>query len=103
MFYPVIVCVFLSSSAFALQSGDFTYTTDNVTVTITGYTAGYSATGKAVVIPDTIDGKPVVSIGDWAFSGRYNVTSITIPNSVTSIGDEAFSNCIGLTSITIPS
>ena len=32
-----------------------------------------------------------------------NLTSITIPNSVTSIGDEAFANCSGLTSINVES
>ena len=43
------------------------------------------------------------SIGDYAFDGCSNLTSITIPNSVTSIGNNgAFRGCSGLTSITIP-
>ena len=43
--------------------GRFYYTESGGTVTITGYTG----TGGAVVIPATIDGMPVVGIGDDAF------------------------------------
>lgn len=42
------------------------------------------------------------SIPSSAFSGWKNLTSVTIPDSVTSIGSEAFYNCSSLTSITIP-
>ena len=42
------------------------------------------------------------SIGENAFMGCYNLTNVTIPNSVTSIGEGAFSDCSGLTSIDIP-
>ena len=42
----------------------FNYTTTNGTITITGYTGS----GGAVTIPDTINGLPVTSIGDWAFT-----------------------------------
>ena len=45
----------------------------------------------------------VTSIGDYAFYGFYNMTSLTIPNGVTSIGKYAFAGYSGLTSITIPS
>ena len=77
----------LSSSALALQYGDFTYTVnaDN-TVTITKYTG----TGGNVIIPSTINSIPVVGIGDYAFYGCTGLTSVTIPNSVTSIGSGAF-------------
>ena len=44
----------------------------------------------------------VTSIGNYAFDGCSNLTSITIPGSVTSIGGGAFSDCSSLTSITIP-
>ena len=44
----------------------------------------------------------VTRIGDGAFGGCPQITSIVIPNSVTSIGGSAFSECTGLTSITIP-
>ena len=54
----------LSSSAFAQQSGDFIYTVSGGTVTITKYTGS----AEDVVIPSSIDGKPVVGIGDYAFT-----------------------------------
>jgi len=55
-----------------------------------------------VVIPETVNGHKVTSIGGNAFSGFGNLTSVTIPNSVTSIGEWAFNGCSRLTSITIP-
>ena len=39
-------------------------------------------------------------IASSAFTGCSDLTSVTIPNSVTSIGDGAFSGCSGLTSVT---
>ncbi len=44
----------------------------------------------------------ITSIGNEAFKGCTNVSSITIPNSVTSIGYDAFSNMTCLQKITIP-
>jgi hypothetical protein len=68
-------------------------------VTITRY-AGNAAT---VDIPGHIHGLPVRSIRYSAFYARHNLTSITIPSTVTSIGDRAFDNCSRLADITLPS
>ena len=51
----------------------------------------------SITIPDS-----VTSIGDYAFDGCSGLTSVTIPDSVTSIGNGAFADCSGLTNITIP-
>ena len=51
---------------------------------------------KNTIIPNS-----VTSIGEWAFSYCYGLTSITIPNSVIAIGNGAFEGCIGLTSVDI--
>ena len=58
-------------------------------------------TSGALIIPATIEGKPVTVIDAAAFYERSGLTSITIPDSVTSIGGLAFSGCTGLTSISI--
>ena len=95
---PVLFLLATVATSLALQSGDFTYTINsgNTTVTITDY----AGTGGAVVIPSTIDGKTVTSIGIGAFQSS-ELTSVTIPNGVTTIGKQAFSDCYYLNSVTI--
>ena len=80
-----------------LYGEDYTYETNNGTITITGYTGG----GGEVVFPSEINGLPVTSIGYHAFYMCFKQTSVKIPDSVSSIGDGAFSRCYGLTGITI--
>ena len=85
------------------------YIISNGEVTITKYTG--SAT--MVVIPETIEGYPVTTIGGYnpnitfgdpysAFSNCDNLTSVTIPNTVTTIGSCAFNDCDGLVKIILP-
>ena len=93
----LFACAFLPLHAASLD--DLTYTASNSEVTITD--CNTSATGE-LVIPDTIEGNPVTSIGGGAFRICDSLTSVTIGNSVTSIGREAFLACTSLTSITIP-
>jgi len=54
-----------------------------------------------VIIPKTYRGLPVARICEMAFHDRDNITSVTIPDSVTSIGNRAFDDCTRLTSVTI--
>lgn len=62
----------------------------------TGTITGYNGTDTVVVIPSKINGVTVTTIGTDAFLG-LNITSVTIPASVTEIGSNAFAGCTNLT------
>jgi hypothetical protein len=79
-----------------MARAQFTYTTDNGTITITGYTGP----GGVVTIPSTIVGLPVTRIGPNAFQFNDALTSISMPQTLASIADSAFNNCGGLTNVT---
>lgn len=51
----------------------------------------------SVIIPDT-----VTKIGNCAFAECYSLTDIVLPNSLKCIDEQGFYNCSSLTSITIP-
>ena len=84
---------------YAADLSDLTFSTTNGKVAITY--CDRNAIGE-LVIPDTIEGNPVTSIGDGSFYLCLGLTHITIPNSITYIGEQAFRACMSLTSITIP-
>lgn len=85
-----------------LGFAQFTWTTNEDTITITGYTGS----GGNVTIPSVITGLPVTSLGEGAFFSAANpltnLTGVTIPESVTNIGKDAFMQCTGLTNVVIP-
>ena len=92
-------CLF-TASAEEFRSGDFAYILlEDGTAGITQY-KGWDA---AVVIPESLDGYPVTSIGEFAFDRLYSgLASVTIPQGVVSIGDYAFSDCGYLASVSMP-
>ena len=73
-----------------------TTTNEDNTITITDYNA---SCGTDVVIPKTINGNSVTTIGARAFASNQ-LTSVVIPDSVTTIGNGAFKSN-QLTSVTI--
>ncbi len=99
------VCRAVFASAFGLllltaisAAAQFSYTTNLGEITITGYSG---PPGEAV-IPETINGLPVSSIGNTAFISSSSLTGVSIPASVRNIGDYAFESCSQLSRISIP-
>lgn len=60
-----------------------------------------SVTGK-IVVPETIEGYPVTTIGERAFEACWQISEVVLPDSIKEIGAEAFSQCYRLESINIP-
>ena len=90
----------LQNSNIIYKSAEYlTYTVSNGKATITACNKSVSG---SLALPSTLGGYPVTSIGDGAFDGCINITSVIIPDTVISIGDNAFPNCSNLTSVVIP-
>jgi hypothetical protein len=85
------------SGARALSDAGFEYIGNDGAATVTGCTSTCPTT---LVIPDTLGGNSVATIGNYAFYSNA-LTSVTIPGSVTTIGNYAF-EANALTSVTIP-
>ena len=89
------------------QYGDLYYDiTGNDEVEVAPYSLSNSEDLISVTIPETVayggTTYHVTRIGDGAFTDCPNLTSVTIPQSVTFIGKKAFERCKNLASVTIP-
>jgi hypothetical protein len=73
----------------------YTYITNGGAITINRYTG----IGGAVTIPTFINGLPVTSLENDAFENYTNLTSVTVPGSITNTGEYTFNDCRELTNI----
>ena len=106
----------LSAWLFAPAAWAYDFETDGIcynitssndkTVEVAYYSDDKYSGDVTVTIPETVTNEGieyrVIAIGNGAFDGCWNLTSVTIPNSVTAISNYAFEYCSGLTSVTIP-
>ena len=81
----------------------YIYTNYGFNATVTYKDINYNSYSGNVVIPSSVIGANVNRIGDRAFYNSSDLTSVTIPKSVTSIGNYAFSDCPKLKSVTYAS
>ena len=106
LFFIISVLVSVSAMAANFSVGGLYYSiTSANTVQVVAPTTG-NYTG-AITIPEKVIYNAttyrVTAIGDDAFKGANQVTSVTLPlTGITSIGGWAFNDCTGLTSFTIP-
>ena len=81
-----------------LHFGSYEYEVVDSTVKIVKYTGNESS----VKIPDSINGRSVTKIGEYAFEEKQSLTEVILPNKLESIGDFAFFGCIKLKKLDIP-
>ena len=90
-------CMILLFAAVALAADtDFEFDADSGTIT------QYLGDGGDVVIPDALDGVPVVALGKELFAYNSDITSVAMPESIVKIGRRAFHSCSNLTAVNIP-
>ena len=88
---------------FSIDGNTYKIDQDDTVVLMSGDT---KLSGE-IVIPSQVEflGKnySIISIGESAFEGNTNLTSVTIPIGVKAIGQSAFEGCTGLADVIIPS
>lgn len=82
----------------AVDVSQLLYEIENGEAIIVGHSGELSG---ALVIPDTLEGCPVTTIGKEAFYDCREITELTIPGSVRVIGENAFTFCIGLYKVSL--
>lgn len=62
---------------------------------------GYEGSIRKLVIPHKIDGAPVEEIANHSFSGRDDIESVVLPESIKTVFGFAFHNCKSLKEISV--
>ncbi|MDE7087533.1 MAG: leucine-rich repeat domain-containing protein, partial [Clostridia bacterium] len=61
----------------------------------------YTGEGETVTVPDTVNGKAVTSIANYAF-GNTGVKEVTLPDVITELPDRIFDGCKLLETVNMP-
>lgn len=85
-----------TSTSTDLTYGDYTYKIlEDGTVSITGYKGNASE----LHMPDTINGKKITVIGEFAFYHNKKLTKVVLPKELKIIGKSAFRHCYNLNEV----
>lgn len=109
--FPESLGIASTKESESVQTDEISFTDDNgVSWCGYGYLDGYSiypnredgssSLSGRVVVPDTYNGKPILSVSGFEYCS--DLTSVVIPDSVISIGQFAFQDCTNLNSVNIP-
>ena len=79
------------------EEGKFTYITNGIYATITGFTGK----DESLVIPSHIDGYTVIAIGERAFSSS-SLKQVTVSSGILTVDWFAFYGCSSLASVSLP-
>ena len=74
-------------------------TISDFTVDDRGYITGYTGESGNLVIPGTVENKTVLGIASGAFQNRWDIETVTLPESLQHIEDNAFSHCGNLSAV----
>ena len=100
----VLLCS-VTANAYDFEVDGIYYTILSASDLTVEVTSGDNKYIGEVIIPSTVTYKSrtlsVISIGHGAFGYCYDLTSVTIPNSVTTIGNDAFKECTSLRDLRI--
>lgn len=89
---------YFDSDEVPLVEGDFEYVEIENGVRITSYFGN----ATEIIFPSEINGRAVLEIGDYMFSGHEHIRKVVFPETLESIGRYAFNSCERLTAAELP-
>ena len=63
---------------------------------------GYDGIITNLMIPETLEGRPVTAVADRAFAGHEDMQKAILPPGITSLGSRAFEGCASLSVLVLP-
>lgn len=98
----VMALSLLPGAASAASGTAYEVVGGNIYYDAKGTITGCDSSVTAADIPSWIDNILISTIGEGAFAGCKNLTTLIIPSSLSTIKANAFANCTALTSVVIP-